>query len=355
MHRRLPVVRKKSCKQGVAGTWRTGWPRLRMLPAMSVTRTDAPPLAELDEIQRRVLWLATRMIDYANRERPDRGPPQGRRPPGLVGLGRDRDDGALLPLAARRRPRVGQAARLAGAARRSTTCSVGSTARTSADAARLRRPAGLPQPHEGSRPDRLLHRLGRPRRRGAAVRGRRRPLRSRALRPRQRPAVRRADRRRRAGRGQRVGGHRRPVVPRPRQRHLDRRLQPPVARPRDPGHPLRRARERVPPSTAGTSRRSSTARSLRAAYELPGGDTLRRRIDDMPNPEYQSLLRRPASQLRVAGRGRRPRGESRQPWSACSRDYSDEELPDLIGDLAGPRPGRRARRARPLRRRASAP
>ena len=41
-----------------------------MLPAMSVTRTDAPPLAELDEIQRRVLWLATRMIDYANRERP---------------------------------------------------------------------------------------------------------------------------------------------------------------------------------------------------------------------------------------------------------------------------------------------
>ena len=41
-----------------------------MLPAMSATRTDAPPLAELDEIQRRVLWLATRMIDYANRERP---------------------------------------------------------------------------------------------------------------------------------------------------------------------------------------------------------------------------------------------------------------------------------------------
>ena len=55
-------------------------------PAMSATRTDAPPLAELDEIQRRVLWLATRMIDYANRERPAEGPPQGRRAPGLVGV-----------------------------------------------------------------------------------------------------------------------------------------------------------------------------------------------------------------------------------------------------------------------------
>ncbi len=31
----------------------------------------APPLEELDAIQRRVLWLAMRMIDYANRERPN--------------------------------------------------------------------------------------------------------------------------------------------------------------------------------------------------------------------------------------------------------------------------------------------
>ena len=31
---------------------------------------DAQELAALDAIQRRVLWLATRMIDYANHERP---------------------------------------------------------------------------------------------------------------------------------------------------------------------------------------------------------------------------------------------------------------------------------------------
>jgi pyruvate dehydrogenase E1 component len=29
-----------------------------------------PDLAVLDDIQRRVLWLAVRMVDHANRERP---------------------------------------------------------------------------------------------------------------------------------------------------------------------------------------------------------------------------------------------------------------------------------------------
>lgn len=37
----------------------------------NVTNAGAPPLQTLEGIQRRVLWLAMRMIDYANRERPN--------------------------------------------------------------------------------------------------------------------------------------------------------------------------------------------------------------------------------------------------------------------------------------------
>ena len=74
---------------------------------------------------------------------------------------------------------------------------------------------------------------------------------------------------------------------------------------------------------------------LRAAFALDGGDTLRRRIDEMPNGEYQSLLRRPGERdPRRAGwpaRGRRTAAE----LARVLAHYSDEALPDLIGDLAG--------------------
>ena len=65
---------------------------------------------------------------------------------------------------------------------------------------------------------------------------------------------------------------------------------------------------------------------LRAAYDLPGGDTLRRRIDDMPNPEYQSLLRRPAGQLR-AWWSTAPRAATAARWSACSRTTPTRRCP----------------------------
>ncbi len=73
---------------------------------------------------------------------------------------------------------------------------------------------------------------------------------------------------------------------------------------------------------------------LRAAYELDGGETLRRRIDDMPNPEYQSLLRRPPAAVRAL----LVDGASTGDRSALERvlgNYSDEALGDLIGDLGG--------------------
>ena len=39
-------------------------------------------------------------------------------------------------------------------------------------------------------------------------------------------------------------------------------------------------------------------RLLHELFERPGGDALRRRIDDMENPEYQRLLRCTPDQLR---------------------------------------------------------
>jgi len=39
-------------------------------PTVSVTLASPPALAALSAIERRVLWLAVRIVDYANRERP---------------------------------------------------------------------------------------------------------------------------------------------------------------------------------------------------------------------------------------------------------------------------------------------
>ena len=56
----------------------------------------AAELAALGEVERRVLWLATRIVDHANRERRPPRPAEGRRPPGVLGLDGQHDDGALV-------------------------------------------------------------------------------------------------------------------------------------------------------------------------------------------------------------------------------------------------------------------
>src|SRR5262249_6395922 len=71
---------------------------------------------------------------------------------------------------------------------------------------------------------------------------------------------------------------------------------------------------------------------LREAYALDGGEALRRRIDEMPNPEYQSLLRRPARELRELLLGGAAAGD-RRGLRRVLANYSDEALPDLLGDL----------------------
>ena len=71
---------------------------------------------------------------------------------------------------------------------------------------------------------------------------------------------------------------------------------------------------------------------LTAAFDRPGGDALRRHIDDMSNEEYQSLFAHHGADLRekfLAGAG--------EP-AALRRlldDYSDDEIAPLVQNLGG--------------------
>ena len=90
---------------------------------------------------------------------------QGRRSPGLVGVDRHDHDGALLRRPARRGPGLGEAARSAGAPGDQLPAR-SARPRVPDRAAELRRAAELPQQDQGSRPGRLLDRVGRDRRDG---------------------------------------------------------------------------------------------------------------------------------------------------------------------------------------------
>ncbi|MFC5746556.1 transketolase-like TK C-terminal-containing protein [Actinomadura rugatobispora] len=73
-------------------------------------------------------------------------------------------------------------------------------------------------------------------------------------------------------------------------------------------------------------------RLLEELFGRPGGDALRTRIDRMPNPEYQRLLRCTADQLRQRLPGQ---GAGREPISALVAGLDDATLMAAIGDLGG--------------------
>ncbi|HEY6494009.1 MAG TPA: pyruvate dehydrogenase [Trebonia sp.] len=70
-------------------------------------------------------------------------------------------------------------------------------------------------------------------------------------------------------------------------------------------------------------------RLLEALFARPGGDELRTRIDQMPNPEYQRLLRCTPDQLRE----RLPAG--REPIAALISELDDRTLTEAIRNLGG--------------------
>ena len=74
-------------------------------------------------------------------------------------------------------------------------------------------------------------------------------------------------------------------------------------------------------------------RELRAAYERPGGEALRQAIDDMENEEYQGLIRLEGAELREQITHRD--GRLNQDVARALADVPDEVLPNLISNLGG--------------------
>jgi pyruvate dehydrogenase E1 component len=73
-------------------------------------------------------------------------------------------------------------------------------------------------------------------------------------------------------------------------------------------------------------------RWLRELFEREGGGALRRRIDAMPNEEFQRLLRSPAGELRERLPGS---GRGAKEVAKLIADLDDDELIRAIGDLGG--------------------
>ncbi len=73
-------------------------------------------------------------------------------------------------------------------------------------------------------------------------------------------------------------------------------------------------------------------RLLESLFERKGGAALRRRIDEMPNQEYQRLLRYDSAELRERLPGT---GRGRRDLASLIAGVEDAELLQAVGDLAG--------------------
>lgn len=70
--------------------------------------------------------------------------------------------------------------------------------------------------------------------------------------------------------------------------------------------------------------------ALQAAFERPGGHSLRKWIDDMANEQYQSLIRSDAATIRAAAMATED-----DELIAFLGDVPDADLPSLLGNLGG--------------------
>jgi pyruvate dehydrogenase E1 component len=75
-------------------------------------------------------------------------------------------------------------------------------------------------------------------------------------------------------------------------------------------------------------------RRLQSAFSTRGGDALRQRIDAMPNEEYQELVRLPGEAARARLIDEAPAAQ-RQDLTGCLSSTTDADLPRLLGDLGG--------------------
>ena len=283
-----------------------------------------------------MLWLATRIVDAANHDR-DTG--DGVKVGGhqasqrLAGHG---DDRAVVRPPRRRRPGRGQAARLAGLPRDPVPARQPRPLLPDARCA----PAAACSPTRAA-PRTPTRSTSPPARSGLGAAA---PLFAAVTRryvdahfgAAPALALRRDHRRRRARRGQHLGGGRRPGDRGPRQRDVARRLQPAVARPRR----ARRADRAVARPVRGgrLARRRGEVRppARRRRSRGRAASALRDWIDEMPNEQYQSLFGLAGDDAAQAVPRRRAGRTSRE----FVADVADDEL-----GAAGHRP----RRARPRR------
>ncbi|MHB8619385.1 MAG: transketolase-like TK C-terminal-containing protein, partial [Chloroflexota bacterium] len=75
-------------------------------------------------------------------------------------------------------------------------------------------------------------------------------------------------------------------------------------------------------------------RRLQSAFGRPGGRVLRQIIDEMPNEEYQDLVRLPGAEARRRLLSAAP-GRLRDGLARCLAPVPDDDLPALLGDLGG--------------------
>ena len=303
-------------------------------------RPPTPRRGSSSPSSERVLWLAVRMIHEANLVRPN--------PDGLKVGGHQASSAsmvsiltALLPALAARRTTWSRSsptrARVYHALRYLWATSIRRGSPSSASFGGLQS-----YPSRTKDPDRVDFSTGSvgPGRRGADVRGARRPL--PAARTSRDEAAAWPDRRFVATVGDAEldeGNVWEAVLEEPLagpgQRDRARGPQPPEPRPGRARASASGALERMFAAAGWQVLEAKYGRRLQARLRGSGGETLRRRIDDMPNEEYQALIRcparRPASGSSTAltrRTGGRPRaGARRRPTTTTCRR--------LIADLGG--------------------
>jgi pyruvate dehydrogenase E1 component len=74
-------------------------------------------------------------------------------------------------------------------------------------------------------------------------------------------------------------------------------------------------------------------RVLQSLFARPGGSVLRQRIDEMSNEEYQALIRLPGDKLR--GHLVQMNGKEQPDITAVIKDIADDDLPAAISNLGG--------------------
>ena len=280
--------------------------RRRRLPMLEPILADHLDLQALEAVEHRVLWLATSIVHHANKVRPRPLGREGRRPPGVVGLDGVDHDGAVVRASARRPIACRSSRTRRRSCTRSSICSASWT-RVSDDAARVRRAAELSEPAQGSGAGRLLDRLGRDRRDRPDLERDRAPVRGRALRRaaaaggRSRCSATPSSTRARSGRRSSTRSCRASARCCGSSTSTASRWTGSCPTSRRAGS--RRCSRRL----AGRRSPSSTAAGCASCSRATAASALRRRIDEMPNEEYQRLLRSDAGELRERLPGQRPR------------------------------------------------